>query len=207
MLAEKDREEIAREEAESRRAAIAVARTESALREMEVASDALRANVTPGIMVQEEAEERVEIGVDGGIDTCRTECRSQRSMLTCRQPSDTTRVWVRGGAATRVNRPQSGLAQQAAQLASRGNYAVPAAQADDQTQIFSFFAGFNNGGSGNQPANGNGLFTTDLNMPFAQGTYALNVNGGNFYTGGTNITGGDLNNLIAQNQNRCLCGR
>lgn len=149
-------------------------------------------------MVQEEAEERVEIG------EMEESTPAELSVdPTLNAPAGAVRYYQslgRGGRQRALNRPQSGLAQQAAQLASRGNYAVPAAQADDQTQIFSFFAGFNNGGSGNQPANGNGLFTTDLNMPFAQGTYALNVNGGNFYTGGTNITGGDLNNLIAQNQ-------
>jgi uncharacterized protein YfaS (alpha-2-macroglobulin family) len=225
LLAEKDREEIAREEAESRRAAIAVARTETALREMEVAREALVTENSPGIIVKEEAENKVEIGeieestpaelnVDPTLNGVNAPANAGRAFQTmgrnynrragpglpqygrpgfAQQGLGNVQDWHLGMSATV---PQGyAMAQQAANQS--------AAQTDGQAQIFSFFVGFNDG-NGNQPANANGLFTTDLSVPFAQGTYALNVNGGNFYTGGTNITGGDLNNLIAQNQKEVL---
>ena len=72
-----------------------------------------------------------------------------------------------------------------------------------QTQIFSFNVGFNRDG-GEQDVNGYQITkvypVADLVLPITQqGNYTLQLNGGNTYTGGTNITGGDLNFLIAQN--------
>ena len=218
LLAEKDREEIAKEEAESRRVAIAAASTPIHAATVEPATPAVTANLTPQIMVQEEESDRMDLGEQSSNEATVVNNGGVLSlgsnMIPGNQAMGRNNNLSRSGAGQLamgrnfnrqrgLNQPQSGMSQQAAQQVVANGATLDGVATLD----------FGNGtdgqffvGSNVEYGNGAfGTFTTDLNTPFPQGNYALILNGGNSYTGGTNITGGDLNSLVAQNQKQLLC--
>ena len=203
LLAEKDREEIAHEEAESRRMAIAAARTEFSSSHAALQTDAPPAanlgaagyflRIDAGINTSPNADGTVEYGqyMNDAV---------QESALG----SDTIRSFQTMGRRQNIlNRNGAGgfnFNQQAALQGFGGEFgANPSANQSDQKHIFSFFVGFHDG---NGDESGKVYPAADLVLPITQqgnNTYTLQLNGGNTYTGGTNITGGDLNSLIVGN--------
>ena len=220
LLAEKDREEIAKEEAESRRVAIAAASTPIHAATVEPATPADMAGLTPQIMVQEEESDRTDLGEESSTEATVVNNGAVLSLGSNLAPGNQAmgrnNNLSRSGAGQLamgrnfnrqrgLNQPQSGMSQQAAQevgfVNSAALYGFATHDHGNPTDGH-FFIG-SNVEYGNLAANG--TFTTDLNTPFPQGNYALVLNGGNSYTGGTTITGGDLNSLVAQNQKQLLC--
>ena len=197
LLAEKDREEIAKEEEESRKAAIAVAKTTADGTVLSLSSaNGLDLEAGEG----ERTEEAAELSVDSAADPAAADAP---------MANPDAQQWkeLRGsggkvghgslslGRKSRqrdFNQPQSGLAQQAGQQAgdlTEFPTNLSLVVQNEKAQFDGTVARFDSG-----------LFTQDLSTPFPQGTYALNLSGGNTYTGGTTVTADDLNMLVAQNQ-------
>jgi len=215
LLAEKDREEIANEEAESRKDAVAF------LGSATTTIDASRAEV------QEQQTGRLMFGVgvnsdaglvgnvtldeqdfdgDTTLDQTETANIELQRLLGRQSLGDGT---IRGfqtmgrnynrnredGLGRNFNQPRSESRQKAELQPSYPNR--------DNTQVFSFFVGTSHGGGEN--LSDKVYPVADLVLPIKQSGFGgLQLNSGNIYAGGTHITAGDLNGLVSQNQKQVM---
>ena len=188
LLAEKDREEIAKEEEESRRAGLVPVVGRFAAAQQPLFGDWERADA-PRINITEEAEE--ELGLIPG----------EYSVNAGQYLNDAVKssVFSRSGAtgATRGFQSPSSIAHQQRQQAGTD---LPV-----YVQGLNLSVEFNDGSSRANELAANGIFTQDLSVPFPQGSYALAVpQSGNGFAGGEAISGEDINGLIAQKQSQVI---
>jgi tetratricopeptide (TPR) repeat protein len=209
LLAERDREEIAHEEAESRKAA-----------ELALADQTLNKTTADGTVLSLGTGVNSDAGLVGNITLDQTglanDAEPGQDSTVLSFGSDTAPGYQTMGRSYNrqrdLNQQQSGLGYRGAgerfALQPQSQVAQQAANQPGYAQgLNNLSVEFNHGQSGELIANGvqSGIFANDLNLPVAQqGNFTLQLNGGNFYTGGTNITAGDLNGLVLQNQKQVL---
>ncbi len=208
LLAEKDREEIAKEEAESRRAA-EVALADQTLNKTTAAGTVLSL-ASPSVAMEDQAGRLSRLGGMFGMGVNSDAGLVGDIVVDHDQSSDPgtsdapiafpdAHAWNDlSRRRSALNQPQSGLAQQAnggfqywhlgiqAQMARNedGNVKrILHGVAEEHERLEKVYA------------------VADLVIPVPQ---LLQLNGGNGYAGGSTVTAGDLNGLIAQNQTQVL---